>query len=458
VVRVGYSIPIMSKKGAFLFFLFCLGILHWLIFYNFGRLSFKAHDWPKELSYYSVIQQSLTRHFIPYHVSRVFQKTDRFLALPEILLSPQILALPFMKPGAFAIFNTLFMYTLGFLGCLLLRRKFALSNLAFLPLYLLFNFNGYITAHLAVGHSMWNGYFLLPFFFLLIFGLKEGRRDAALMVMEFSFFIFLLMLQGSFHMVVWCIYFLALFGIANRKCLKSIVLIIVLGMLLSCFRLVPAGMAFFKKEYPFFFISGYPGLRDFVRGLIIIKDVTYYPFTTKMGWWEFDAYIGIIGALFIAYYGIYLRFKERNFKEFDLPVFLLALLSFGSLYSCFANLPIPFANSERYSSRFFILPLLALTIISSVRLNKSKLFKSVAALAIAMLSFSLAKHSYIWSMAAIEKLSEISEADFTISRVIKNDPTYITSVNVTLAVSLIAFFALSGIYFWRRRKILLSHN
>jgi len=99
-----------AGTAALLTVLFAIGVLHWVFFYNLAHLSFTAYDWPKEFSYYSIIRQALIQHFIPFHISRAFQETDRFLALPETLLSPQILLLPAMKIGQFAMFNTLFMY------------------------------------------------------------------------------------------------------------------------------------------------------------------------------------------------------------------------------------------------------------------------------------------------------------------------------------------------------------
>ena len=34
--------------------------------------------------------------------------------------------------------------------------------------------NGHIVAHLAIGHSMWTGYFLLPFVFVYLMDILDG--------------------------------------------------------------------------------------------------------------------------------------------------------------------------------------------------------------------------------------------------------------------------------------------
>ena len=50
----------------------------------------------------------------------------------------------------------------------MLRRRYHLDALSFAVFFVLFNFNGYITARMEVGHTMWCGYFLLPFFSLYL--------------------------------------------------------------------------------------------------------------------------------------------------------------------------------------------------------------------------------------------------------------------------------------------------
>ena len=184
--------------------IFFVGVLHWAIFFNFGNLPFSGLDtWPQEEYYYSVLRSSVQDRAIPYFVSParrdarnitsrgtstgqkpvnplhgdLFYETDtsllyvfieqqwqpwelhsvRFLGIPETVMSPQILLLPLTGLGNFVLINTLIMYSLGFIGCLLVRKRFQLSLLPFVFLFLLFNFNGHITSHLSVGHTMWLG-------------------------------------------------------------------------------------------------------------------------------------------------------------------------------------------------------------------------------------------------------------------------------------------------------------
>ena len=164
--------------------LFFVGILHWGLFFQFGDLPFVGNDtWPQEKYYYSVLRASLTERVIPYYVSParrdtrnvtfrgpstearpgnpkngdLFYETDtettyifvqlkwqpwdrhsvKFLGILETTLSPQVALLPLVGLGKFVLVNTWIMYSLGFLGCLLLRKRYQLSLLPFIFLFLL---------------------------------------------------------------------------------------------------------------------------------------------------------------------------------------------------------------------------------------------------------------------------------------------------------------------------------
>lgn len=451
----------------FLVLLFLAGIMHWLYFFNFGNLTFQAFDWPKEFKYYSILKEALTAHSIPYHVSDTFQKTNRFLALPETQLSPHIIFLPFMSIAQFIIFNTILLYVFGFIGCLLIRRHYKLTLLPFLILYLLFNYNGYITSHIAVGHSMWAGYFLLPFFCLFVLELLEEKRFLA-SVMKLSLLLFVIILQGAFHIFVWCALFLILIAIFNRIYIKPIFLTILLSIFLSSFRLVPAAITFYNKGYPFLFISGYPGIFSFLNALVNIKGHTYFPFVPKMGWWEFDIYIGLLGVAVLSYFGVYLRFskdpslKNFQYKALDMPFLVITLFSFSFFYKPIVKSPLPFVNAERYSSRFIIIPILFLLVISVIRFqqifsifNKKKPFKLLATFGILQMVFSLSRHTYIWRIVNLEKRIYGRPMDLSIQTIKLQDHLYINSVKISALTSLITICIVFVFASWAILKRLL---
>ncbi|MBN1405767.1 MAG: hypothetical protein JW946_04540 [Candidatus Omnitrophica bacterium] len=444
-------------------FLFILGIIHWLSFFNFGDLSFSAYDWPKEIRCYSVLEQAIRQGIIPYNVSRAlpYDATNRFLALPEIITSPQLILLKVMSIGNFIVLNTILMYAIGFIGCLLIKKRYNLSLIPFTILYLLFNFNGHITSHIAIGHSMWNGYFLLPFFCLFLFELIEQNAKNNNAAIKISLILFAIILQGTWHLFVWCILFMLFLAIFERKYTRQVASAIILSVLLSLFKLLPAAITFYNKGYRF--MSGYPNLRDLFDALTLIRDHTFVyagGILASLGSWECDIYIGILGLAFIAYFGFYVRFKNDSvsknytYKKLDWPIGLMSLFSISCFYAFIAMLPIPLLNSERVPSRFLILPLVVMVIISCINMQKlihlyknlSKVIKFVSIAALLQVAFSLMGHSKVWRIASIEKSFANEMPDFTISIIQQPDAFYKSIFWFSSFVSLFVFVILVLFY------------
>jgi len=394
--------------------------------------------------YYSTIKEAFKKFVIPYHVSKLFHGTNRFLALPETVISPQIIFLPLMKIKDFVFFNTLLLYCVGFLGCLLIREKYKLSLLPFSSLFLLFNFNGYITSHLAVGHSAWNGYFFLPFFSLFLLELIEGAPSTN--PIKLSFVLFAIVLQGAFHLYVWCLMFLLLLAVFNTKYLKQILLTTLFSVLLSFFRLLPAALSSLHDSPPF--ISGYPTIRVLFDAFTLTRGHTY-PWLGgifgSMKWWEYDIYMGVLGFGLLLYFGIYLRFKEEKelscfrYKALDMPLFVLSVLSLSYFYFFIAI----FIKVERVSSRFLIVPVIILLVISCIRMQQIlfRFSKNTALLAVGAVEmfFALISHSYIWRIYEVEKFFKGNTPDLGIKIIQQKDVIYKLSVIFSTFISLAAF-------------------
>lgn len=410
--------------------LFAAGACHWILFLHYGDLAFKSHDWGKEFIYYSLIKQSLGSGQVPYHISLAFHGTPRFLALPETNLSPQVLLLAFMGVGKFVLANTLILYSVGFLGCLLLKRRYGLSIVPFAVFFLIFNFNGHITAHLGVGHSMWAGYFFLPLFFLFLLELIEERPKRT-SPFKLAFIMFAILLQGGFHIFVWCMTFLILVLIFNWRLLKPVLLSIVSAVLLSAFRLIPAMFALLGKKEKF--IWSYPTLRDLFDALITIRQQTperLRPWGTA-GWWEYDIYIGIIAIAVIVYLGIYLRFSKRQdledvrFRVLDMPIFVMGLFSLSYFHAFLTRIPLPLLRSERVATRFIIIPILLLLLFAAIRLERilrgiarTTRFIILAVGTLAVMSLGFVDHSFLWSTARLERIHANRIVDLTIPRIV----------------------------------------
>ena len=379
----------------------------------------------------------MTEPAIPYYVSPDWGE-PRFLGILETVLSPQIILMTFTGLGKFVLINTWLMYTVGFVGCLVIRKRFQLSLLPFIFLFLLFNFNGHITSHLAAGHSMWLGYFLLPFFFLLTLELAQCQGPPRLNIsVPLSLVLFGIILQGSFHFFVWCLLFLALFGVFNRQHLRVVGLTIVLSLFLSAVRLLPGALIHSDRAVRGYNSEYYFG--TFVDALTSIAAFTTEHPLSPVGWHELDVFIGIIGVAFIAYFGIYQRFSANpdleghRFSAFDLPILMFVLISFGVGYDLLRDLRIPLVSfAERVPARFLIMPLVALIVISSIRMesflngiDRTTNFKLLSLAAIVVLAHALGLHSFTWRQGPG---SSPDWSDFTFNGPAQWDLLYTTAV------------------------------
>jgi hypothetical protein len=476
--------PIAFRVGTWLVLLglYLAGAAHWVLFFNWGDISLKSHDWSKEHAYYLVLGNWLRGGPVPYHVAREpwreepyrdFHGTDRFLGLPETNFSPQVLALLWLSPARFALFNVVVQYSAGFLGCLLLRRRYRLGLVPFAALFLLFSFNGYITARMGVGHSMWGGYFLLPFFCLLFLRWAEEGGSLRL-ALELALWMFLLMLQGSFHLAVWCWMFLLFFAAFNPRQGRWAAVAFLFSGLLCVFRLVPAAVTFWgSKIYPY--MGGYPDLYVLLDALITIRPQEYPDVPglssegVRLGWWEYDVYVGLLGLAVLFGFGVYLRFRKDpalvgcRFPGLDGPMLLLFFLSLDYFYAPVPKLPLPLANGERVVTRFIIVPLVLLMVLAAIRMQRvlGKMPRSPALGLLLVgglleIAFCLAQHSYAWRLARFETEWAHYELDTNPAVVSRPDDLYVASVQGSAAVSLVALLAWVALYGWSRRRAAAS--
>ena len=186
--------------------LWAIGAFLWGKFLNWGKIPFDWLDWAEiNAPRTAFLKDAVMKGVLPLHMadaSALRGVTDRFMSIPDALLSPQILLLRFMEVGTFFLVNTLLLYTIGMFGLLWFRRRFSLSLVSFSALFLLFNFNGHILAHFSVGHTTWAGYLLFPWFAVLVFRLLQGESGWR-WVTQTALMLFLIYLQGAFHQFIW---------------------------------------------------------------------------------------------------------------------------------------------------------------------------------------------------------------------------------------------------------------
>jgi hypothetical protein len=411
-------------------------------------MDFTSADWYKELAFYSLIRQALIDGSVPYHIEQVFHGTSRFIALPELVLSPQIILLKYTSNiGHFILFHVLLLYTVGFAGCIAIQRRFKLSVFSFLTLAGVFSFSGYITAHLAVGHTMWGGYFLLPWFFLAIMKATDGTRSVRVDALWISMTIFLIWLQGSLHILLGCLVYLVLFALFNLKYFRVVALSLFFAFILCFFRLFPAIISF--TEHELYFQSGYPTIRDLLDAFTVIKMPSIDMIgglTGALYWWELDLFIGVIALGFLLVFGVFMARKQNDaglgFSEYTYPNLVVALFAISHFYGPIANLPIPLASVERVPSRMMIIPVLMVLIFACIRFDHfMKRYRSVVIvhwLAIAALIqtfFELMTHMRYWNVPTINATLPAAPALELTAVSLAGDELFVNSVRVSFLVS-----------------------
>ncbi|HEX9870859.1 MAG TPA: hypothetical protein VGC99_20150 [Candidatus Tectomicrobia bacterium] len=441
--------------------LYLLGLVTWSFFLEFGRFELNFHDWPKEAGYFNVLQQALTTGQLPTHIMP-YLLTERFLANPEVPLSPQVLLLNHVGYSSFVLINTLLMYSLGFLGLVALARRVSATAFSFITLFLFFNFNGSLTSHLSVGHSMWVGYFLLPYFLLLVTDLASCETDRAWDA-KLGLTLFGMLLVGAFHVVVWCSLLLGILGLTRKSHRKPAIRALVLTGTLGAFRLFPAAIEFASSDRAF--VGGFQSTWDLLEGFVALKS-PILAVESRVGapdWWEVDYYVGWIGLLFLAYYGLIYWIRNRDsgpgkaLAMLAPALVLLTVFSLDPVLRGISKFPIPLMDTERVSSRLLTLPFL-FVVVFAIRgfddwLHKTtpnSLARSFSAVALFVLALDLWQHTRLWRIGSALEALDPSPQNIAPLIINRFDPVYSSSLWIGAALTVVSL----GYSFWalsRRR-------
>lgn len=405
------------------------GALHWVGFFHGGKLEYTAHDWPKEIAHLQVMRDAIRDTTLPYHTDSGFQGpgSESYLALPETVLSPQVLLLAWIQPESFVLVNVLILFTLSLGGCVLLWRQLGLTPFAFLALFLLFQFNGYLTARMAVGHYMWSGCFFLPFFVWSVLRSPGGwQRHGALTALIAT----AMLLQGAFHLWIWCMMFLVFLALGSPEHRRSAALAVLLAGAMATFRMLPAALCLADRHNRY--LSGYPTLASLFEALIVMRTPDH-PVSGacfgELGWWEYDLYVGLGGAALLFWFGVWralvVEGNSGGARALRTPVFSLTLLSMVDLWAIVAFAPIPFAAVERVSSRFIILPFVFVLAIGCRALGRTAVkwnsWARIGALALLLVtSMEMLQHSIKWRPWEMERQIQSGKLSAVFSQ--RSDP------------------------------------
>jgi hypothetical protein len=403
--------------------LFLIGVQHWVAFYNWGNLDLDTQDWRLTRAYWDTVSRAIDNREIPYFTADNIAHTERFIGDPDPAWNPLLAFADRVTPAEFALINTLLFYSIGFVGLLALRRRYRLATVTFTLLFLLYNFNGFITSHMAIGHFTWVGYFFYPYLILFLLEMIERDDRASLRAgLKTGLTLALMALFGSFHMVIWWGWTLLIFGVFATRRFPAVLVAVASAGLLSAFRYLP--VAFAMSDFDLGFRTGFPTLQYLLDGLTSARTMDYtYQLESAIDlrglsglkWWEFDMFISIVGFMFVVIFGLLLRFvpvrglKHLTYGELDMPMALMAAFSMSNFYQIIFDMPLPFFNSERVTSRFFVVPLLLLIVVGCLRfqhllplLTRTVRSRVLTLILLWQAASALGLHSMLWEIVRIE--------------------------------------------------------
>lgn len=439
--------------------LFLIGLLLWGFFLNFGAIPVDFHDWAEvNAPRIAFLKDAVTRAELPLHMqdsSALRGITDRYMALPDVILSPQIILLRWIPVQDFVLIHVWLLYAFGFFGLIALKKELNLSLLSFSWIFLLFNFNGHLSAHLSVGHVTWAGTFLFSWVIVRALEIQRSAADCRWLA-KTAFLLFFMFLQGAFHQFVWCLIFFGFLAFGGKKSFFAVMKLLVYTGLLSAVRILPPTLhlADFDSEFLGGFSSPGQLVRTFFKIIPPADSLNPTDTGSTLGWWEFDLFIGIAAGLFLLSAGafcIYQLRKNRSFLMLLLPITALTLFSLKPVYSLIHQLPIPLLNGERVSSRFLILPFSFWLAIAAAGYQKwlnlygSRLIPLIGSLLPLPLSLAeLWSHLTTWRVTESVKAFPYTFTDLG-QKVVANhpDPAYTNTLLIGLAITLITSILLA---------------
>ncbi|PKO15240.1 MAG: hypothetical protein CVU39_11585 [Chloroflexi bacterium HGW-Chloroflexi-10] len=432
--------------------LFVFGMVLWARFLNYGQIPDDRLDWCIiTIPRLSLMQQAVQQGALPLHVAEldgIKDVSNRYLAVPDLILSPQVLLLKWVSVQSFIVLHVLILYSAAYWGLLKFKRRYRLSFMAFTVLFFLFTFNGHIVNHLGIGHLTWGSYFLLPFWILLILDLAENKEIGWKWVAKYVLLQFVIFLQGGYHFFVWFLFFAGLAFFICAKQRKWIGWAIVLSGLVNAYRLLPA--ALLHNKIPLNFMTGFPTVDRLFQGLTqltTLKDAYAKTGLVDILVWEFDFYIGIIGLVFTVLGGVFLyrNRANRSYSVLIAPMAGMFLLSIGNFFKPFFDSGLPLLGGERVSVRFLIVPLCLLFFLAAIQLQtyleqtiNRKYLYTTAGIFAALLANDLIHHLGQWDVSIVSQYAAVEFFCKSLTLGFVEDPPYWVLLSVGFLISLLS--------------------
>ena len=292
----------------------------------------------------------------------------------------------------------------------------------------------------------------------------SSGEDGWTWVAKVVFLLFYMVLAGSEHHFFWLLIWLGSFGLMNINRFKWIFYAGLFGGLVSAVRLLPPvlGIEGFSNEFTMFF-GGFPNLLDIVNQMMILTPVRLGTLNSlsMAGVWEYDIYFGLIGTLFILYFGLFEWLKSTLYRDFFLPSFLILFFSLGKVYSPLFNSHFPFLGAERVPTRMVIVPIVVLILMAAIFFQKwldQRNFSGreflLFLLPLSFLLHDLYQHYQLWNVRELAKFFDPIQIN-VVGNNLSNHPDSIYTNTLIVGIiisSCSAGFLLSQLWAEQKKK------
>ncbi|MBI3021811.1 MAG: hypothetical protein HYY59_07430 [Candidatus Omnitrophica bacterium] len=429
----------------------------------------------------TALQQAVRSRQIPYHLpglsgyemmpTTASPVGDRLFGFPNGWpWSPEALLLAVLDLPTFVIVTWLIMYSVGFAGCLLIRRQYSLGPMAFTFLAVLFHLNGWITTHMTTKMPDNTGYYLSPYLVLLLLRAGEVAPTDRYAQRRLGLWIGLVMAlmwwQGSCHPFIHWLTMLGFWGIVNWRKWRVTVVSVVSAFALAAFRVIPPALSWGMKhryhvDNPA--IMGFWSFDQYIDALAVC-----HPFIPDGGWEQFNCYVSVFGLWAILYLAFWAPWngsrwvRLRPWQSLLIPSVILAVMSFRHMKSVLIPNWIPLFNAEAYTGRYMMIPLVVWIIVASINLQgaveafwSQRRLRWLMVSGLGVIAASLLNHSRLWRIWMATKFAHWGGYGPTLPARLANDMTdrlYINAVDLSLGISLVALVVVIALLVVPRKR------
>jgi MFS family permease len=295
------------------------------------------------------------------------------------------------------------------------------------------------------------GYFLLPFFILLVLEMLEEESVG----WKWFFYIALVTLginlQGAAHFFIYCMIFLLLLGIFQPRFFSTVFRAVIISALVSMMRILPPALQF----------VGGTGLESLTGFNSVLEVFQVLINQSSRGYWEKTYYIGLLGFVFIFYFGIMQHWmKDERHHPIYLPALVMTFFSIGSMYLPFFNSGIPFLDSQRAVSRFIIVPLVFMMMLAGIQFQSllnlwtQKAWEkgAMVVLGLALMAYDLLLNTRIWSLDNVSSSMRATEV-IEVSVATYSYPFYETILILGSICTVLSLGALIFLTYQERKRV-----